>query len=178
MVSLIEGRLPERDVGDHEVGGVIGEPGAGCLLWPDPTEPKRCPLESSALRPKAQLAPRAAVDDADAVDYLIERDSTVVKLGFVEEKVLCGSVCEEQAKGLVIGEQIEAQLRGALATQITLGAGALALGDGPDAVEGAALRLAVMISGAGAAEAEDARLEYLLRLGLIGSHEALESQIV
>ncbi len=87
------------------------------------------------LRAKAQLPPRAAVDDGDAMEDVLDRAALLAKPSVVGEEVLRRGMSEEQPERLGADEEVEADLGGALWTQAALGAGAVSVIERGDAVE-------------------------------------------
>ena len=71
---------------------------------------------------EAQLAPGSAVDDGDVMDDVLEGDGAPVQACVVVEEVLDRGAFEEQAPGLSLDDEVEAQLRGASSSQVALGA--------------------------------------------------------
>jgi len=91
--------------------------------------------ETSVPCGEAQLAPRPPVDDGDTVQAVLEREAALAKACFVDEEVLCRGVCEEEAEGLALDEEVEAHLWGASGTQAALVAGAVSVIERCDGVE-------------------------------------------
>jgi len=69
---------------------------------------------------------------------VLDGDVALAKPGVVEEEVFRRGPGEEQANGLGVDKQVEAQLRGALGAKATGGAGAIGVIERGDGVERAA----------------------------------------
>jgi len=108
------------------------------------------------------------------MDEVLERDSALAQARVVEEEALGVGVLESQAPGLSLGDEVESQLRGASASKLALGTAPARRSGGLQAVEGATrrLRLAVVVVGAGVAEAHDARVQAGLKAMLGVEHKA------
>ena len=59
------------------------------------------------------------------MEAVFDGDAALAKPGLVEEEALSRGIGEEQAPGLGVDEEVEAQLRGALGTEPTAGTGAV-----------------------------------------------------
>ena len=126
---------------------------------------------------EAQLRPGASVDDVEAMDEVLEGEAALAQRGVVEEEAFAVAVLEQQPPGLSLSDEVESQLGGATGTHRALGTAPVWLGGGPQAVEGAASRFAVVVAGTGVAVAQDASMQVGSKALLGVEQEAARAQL-
>jgi len=106
------------------------------------------------------------------MDEVFDRDGALSQARVVEEEASGVGVLESQAPRLSFGDEVESQLRCASSSKLALGAAALGLSGGMQAIEGATSRLVVVVAGARVAVAHDACVQAGSRAMLGFEHEA------
>jgi hypothetical protein len=112
--------------------------------------------EASRRPREADFPEGTSVDDVDPMLDVVELDTLLSELSFIEEEVLCRGEGQKQSIGLAGGQQVDADLARAFLVVDAVFAPSADVADGDDGIQRSTDWFSVAIQSAGCAKADDA----------------------